>query len=266
MEQNRHILDGYHRRSDLIETLLRLICIAHRDFEIVKLLLTKYNAAATVNTISNQYSALHLAVRLCNMKGAFQHTRKRSRHESDSVRIFRTEATIRLLLEHGADVNLKSTCRMGMTPFHSAVVDSCNVMILLYPHVTDINVKDNFGNTPLYWAITDANIEAVQLLLQHPEIDLLTTDVDGCSPLRLAIRMYENNTDTDPDDDPNYDRFVRDSKRILDMVQDAIAKRIRQHVYAGLIMWCPEWEEDQTLSSNRTTQNKKKKKKKKKKK
>jgi ankyrin repeat protein len=86
-----------------------------------------------------------------------------SRRHSHSIEI------VKLLLQHGADVNIKSTCDLCKTPFHSSIVELTDLKTILYEHVEDINVCDNEGHSPLFWAITANDVEAFKLLLSHPD-------------------------------------------------------------------------------------------------
>jgi ankyrin repeat protein len=67
-----------------------------------------------------------------------------------------TVKIVRLLLQYGANVNTKSACQFGFTQFHLAIVNhhKCLDLIdLFFPYVTDINIYDHEGNTPLHWAM-----------------------------------------------------------------------------------------------------------------
>jgi ankyrin repeat protein len=159
-----------------IGTLLMAACYGTRNMAIIQLLFTLYNAARTINMIYNKYTALHFAVRdntyvsVKHIVYKRNHNRRRNwccwrRHQN-------TVELVKLLLQNGANVNIKSTCHLGMTPFHLSIINDMDITILLHDYVDDINVCDSEGHTPLYWAICDDNVPAVQLLLSHPKIDL----------------------------------------------------------------------------------------------
>ena len=58
--------------------------------------------------------------------------------------------------------------------------------LLTHPNI-DVNIKDNTGKTPLYYAIIQNNIELVKLLLSHHDIDVNIKDNTGKSILDIAL-------------------------------------------------------------------------------
>jgi ankyrin repeat protein len=162
--------------------------------------------------------------------------------------VHRTLEVIKLLLQYGAKVDAKSTCDIGMTPFHSSLVDTYIVMNLLFKHVKDINVCDNEGHTPLDWAITDHNRSAVELLVSHPSIDLTKKDRDGYTPWNLATKLL-NDDDSNCDDSEECDaKMIHDIESwtsedwrrmngciIVDLITDAMARIKRNQFYSYLI-------------------------------
>ena len=72
----------------------------------------------------------------------------------------------RLLLEHGADVNVQS--RRGRTPLHLASeFRAPGVVHLLLKHGADVDTKDNDGKTALQLAAEAGDDEIVKLLREH---------------------------------------------------------------------------------------------------
>jgi ankyrin repeat protein len=68
------------------------------------------------------------------------------------------------------------------------------LMELLLPHVTDINVCDTEGRTPLHWANQQSNSHAVKLLLSHPDIDVTCKDCNGIAPYILVGNVFADDT------------------------------------------------------------------------
>lgn len=63
----------------------------------------------------------------------------------------------------------------------------CSQMFLNTEYV-NVNIQSEEGETPLHFAARNENIEAIKLLLQHPEIDVNTQDVHGNTPLHTAAQ------------------------------------------------------------------------------
>jgi ankyrin repeat protein len=79
---------------------------------------------------------------------------------------------IRALLDHGADVNGRNSFSGG-TPLHAAIAPKLRpgllkpTVELLLARGANLEVKDNYGRTPLYAAAEDSTVEAVELLLSR---------------------------------------------------------------------------------------------------
>ena len=85
-----------------------------------------------------------------------------------------TVECVKLLLEHGADINIKEN--YGWTALHMACRycnedSSIECVKLLLEHGADVNAKENDGWTALHLACRycneDSSIECVKLLLEH---------------------------------------------------------------------------------------------------
>lgn len=77
----------------------------------------------------------------------------------------------------------------GCTPLHLAAgydLDGKCVEYLL-AHKADPNIKNNRGFTPLYYGIMGGNVSAVTQMLHLQAIDVLCRDVNGVTPLHLAV-------------------------------------------------------------------------------
>ena len=64
-----------------------------------------------------------------------------------------------------------------------------HILTLLITAGADVNVADDFGFTPLYWAAYNGHTECVRLLLAAPGIDVNKTNQNGDTPLICAAGM-----------------------------------------------------------------------------
>lgn len=77
-----------------------------------------------------------------------------------------SEATIRLLLQHGVDINSRNT--MASHSLHWACLgDHLNIVKLLLEEDLNIDVEDDLGRTPLNWAIGAQSIDCARFLLDR---------------------------------------------------------------------------------------------------
>ncbi len=97
--------------------------------------------------------------------------------------------SIEMLLEEGADVNVRGFG--GATPLHMAAVlpQSARTLPLLLQAGAEVNATDDFGFTPLHRFVQANNVEAVTLLLSHGANVALVAPGNE-TPLHLA--SYEN--------------------------------------------------------------------------
>ncbi len=96
---------------------------------------------------------------------------------------FGTIATIKFLIDNGADVNAKN--RLGSTPLHWAVSDLEKVKLLL-DRGAAIDAKSDDGKTPLYLAASQRNSDAVLRLLLEKGADVNLATLNGRTPLMAA--------------------------------------------------------------------------------
>ena len=108
--------------------------------------------------------------------------------------------TVNLLLEKGIDVNITDDYDYNNnTALSTAVINAkYDVVELLLEKGADINKENNNGDTPLIHAIRFEDYDMVQLLLEHPYINI-ELDVDTNKELRLArlARLAEELTPED---------------------------------------------------------------------
>ena len=96
---------------------------------------------------------------------------------------------VNLLLEKGIDVNITDEYDYNNTALSTAVINAkYDVVELLIEKGADINKENNKGYTPLIHAIRFEDYDMVQLLLEHPYINI-ELDVDTNKELRLAEEM-----------------------------------------------------------------------------
>ena len=91
---------------------------------------------------------------------------------------------VRVLLDHGADVNARATD--SKTPLHNTLVyhGSLDVVRMLLEHGADVNARAIDGKTPLHVAVySRKDLEVVRLLLEHGA-DVTAEDDNGMTPLK----------------------------------------------------------------------------------
>ncbi|MDQ1470141.1 MAG: hypothetical protein QOJ99_1621 [Bryobacterales bacterium] len=96
---------------------------------------------------------------------------------------FAPPATVKLLLDKGADVNAKN--RRASTPLHWAIPDEAKVRLLM-ERGANINAKQADGRTPLYIAASSANDNAILRLLLEKGADPNLATANGQTPLMVA--------------------------------------------------------------------------------
>jgi len=74
------------------------------------------------------------------------------------------EKCVEVLLSYGADPNIADNEQF--TAMHNAVAN-VDVLKLLLSKCTDVNTRNNKGETPLYVAVEKGNVESVNSLLEH---------------------------------------------------------------------------------------------------
>ena len=97
---------------------------------------------------------------------------------------------VNLLLEKGIDVNITDDYDYNNnTALSTAVINAkYDVVELLIEKRADINKENDKHDTPLIHAINSGDYDMVQLLLEHPDINI-KLDVDTNKELRLAEEL-----------------------------------------------------------------------------
>ena len=129
--------------------------------------------------------------------------------------------TVNLLLEKGIDVNITDDYDYNNnTALSTAVINAkYDVVELLLEKGADINKENNNGDTPLIHAIKFEDYDMVQLLLEHPDIDI-ELNVKKNKELQLAEEM------TPEDEEQNgipysIEKYINTKIRILRKANDA---------------------------------------------
>jgi ankyrin repeat protein len=91
----------------------------------------------------------------------------------------------RMLLAAGADV--RAGGHNGETGLHSAAGGGQTEMVTyLLPLIGAVDVRDEFGGTPLHWAVREHKIDVTRLLLEHGA-DPNAIDQHSQTPLQEAV-------------------------------------------------------------------------------
>ena len=101
--------------------------------------------------------------------------------------LFEHPETVSLLLQHKADVHIRSTASAKWVPLHFASCNgNANIVQLLLDRGADINALSNVHNTPLYLASRGGHPEVTRVLLKHGA-DVHIRGEDGRTPFETAI-------------------------------------------------------------------------------
>ena len=94
--------------------------------------------------------------------------------------------TVQLLIDRGADVNLRSS--NGSTALHMAARSGNRKIaeILVACHKVEINSRDKIRQTPLHVACANGNKDLCALLLGNGA-DLTIKSAEGKTPLHVAV-------------------------------------------------------------------------------
>lgn len=113
-----------------------------------------------------------------------------------------------LLIESGADVNTKTGIYIDgtydNTPLHRASNQS-SVLKALLKAGANVSAKNSAGETPLHWACSDGNLEAVQALVEAGA-DVNAEGNEGRRPID-RLHIYPRRPETGAAVDPANERF-----------------------------------------------------------
>lgn len=99
---------------------------------------------------------------------------------------FNQAESVRILLNHGADVNKPSKNDSKVAPIHSAcAVSNIEIVKLLLDHGADVNVRQTNGITPLHAAAHNGQTTLIELLIQAGA-DVNARMDDGQTPAFMA--------------------------------------------------------------------------------
>ncbi|MBA2728624.1 MAG: ankyrin repeat domain-containing protein [Parachlamydiaceae bacterium] len=80
---------------------------------------------------------------------------------------------------------------VGISPLHyAAEYQSPDFFQNLVHLAEDINIRDNHGNTPLFYAVKSGNVRNLLLLLKHGA-DIHAYNDDGLSPIHISAASYD---------------------------------------------------------------------------
>jgi ankyrin repeat protein len=72
-----------------------------------------------------------------------------------------------------------------------------HVATVLLKHGVDINSRDGYGRSPLWWAAHEVDAEIIKLLLVREGVDINLGDIDGISPAFWIVKLLRARDDAD---------------------------------------------------------------------
>lgn len=95
-------------------------------------------------------------------------------------------AVVKLLIDRGADVEAREM--LERTVLGSAINAEANredMIAMLLAAGADVNCRDKHGETPLFWAIREGQVDTVKVFLANGA-DITTRNIIGSTPLDIA--------------------------------------------------------------------------------
>lgn len=158
------------------------------DYEIVKILVES-GANVNLKVGGYGYTALHTICSSNKLSASLMMTGKKD-IKTDNEFGKTVLKIAEFLIENGADISART--EIGSLPIHIASVGSCGndelirLLIMKGSRLT-VDVKDNYGNTPLHYAARSGWTEIInELLLSGSDINSLNEDAEN--PLHVAVK------------------------------------------------------------------------------
>lgn len=97
---------------------------------------------------------------------------------------------IKLLIRHGADINAKN--KFGINMLHVAAQGDQPISLYYFKNKgLDLHSRDDRESTPLHWATYSKSEIALCYLLAWLDGNFEDQDVEGYTPLHLAVKSVE---------------------------------------------------------------------------
>eukprot|EP01038_Epipyxis_sp_PR26KG_P009180 gene9180-12379_t len=142
-----------------------------------------YDLVVNSNKFSNKLPEIE---KLLQNTGANPNWPDSSKEGQTALMATKNKDIAELLIKYGANVNMQDDD--GVTPlFYAAGYDSGDIAELLLKYGANINHQDKFGETALFLAIMQGYIGVVKTLLAY-DASIHIKDKEGYSPLFVALR------------------------------------------------------------------------------
>jgi ankyrin repeat protein len=97
---------------------------------------------------------------------------------------------IELLVDHGADIH--STNDDGSILYTGIANSNLDMVAWGIGRGLSVNGRNDRGQTPLYWAVIEYDVDIVELLLKHDADPNIPSNI-GRYPLQFVIQDYDRN-------------------------------------------------------------------------
>jgi ankyrin repeat protein len=172
--------------------------IKYNNIDAVKLIL-KYNKKI-YTADKNGFNSLHLSVKNGNLDIVklivenVDNINKKTINGETALHIainYKYNDIVKYLLKNNANPNIIDD-ENEFTPLHYAVGwDNTEIIKELLNYNVDINSQDNYGNTPLMYAIKEKYKSTFDILIQQKNINLNLWNIDGKIVLHEILEKYE---------------------------------------------------------------------------